>query len=64
MTPQQAPTFKRKFLSVIFECCNIYSRIYMNAAGTGYAGRCPRCLSEVRAKIGEGGTNCRSFRAH
>ena len=53
----------RKYLGIMFECCNIYSRIYQNKEGTAYVGRCPKCMRLVRVPIGEGGTNTRFFRA-
>ena len=54
---------KRSYLGIMFECCGVYARIYKNKEGTAYVGRCPRCLKQVRIRVGEGGTSCRFFRA-
>ncbi|UCD75744.1 MAG: hypothetical protein JSV91_02280 [Phycisphaerales bacterium] len=53
---------RRKFLSVHYRCCHAYGRLYRNAAGTAYEGRCPCCGAAVRALIGPHGTNQRTFR--
>jgi len=51
----------RPWLSVWFNCCQTYARIYRNREKTAYEGRCPRCGCDVRARIGPGGTSRRTF---
>ena len=53
----------RRFLSIYWRCCHVYSRIYPNRAATAYEGNCPRCRSFLQVPIGEGGTQQRSFMA-
>ena len=53
----------RRFLSVWYSCCHAYGRLQRDASGTRYVGRCPRCGSQVQARIGAGGTNRRMFEA-
>lgn len=68
-TPQQpaaganagAPT-ARPFISVHFECCGVYLRIYRSADGAAYRGRCPKCGKPVHFAVGPGGTDARVFR--
>ena len=55
---------KRQFLGIMFECCNVYGRIYKNKEGTAYVGKCPKCLKNVMVKVGKEGTNNRFFRAY
>ncbi len=52
------------FLGIMFECCNVYGRIYKNKEGTHYIGRCPKCMRSIKIKIGENGTNQRFFKAY
>jgi len=54
---------RRPFLSVWFQCCHAYARLYRDDAGTKYEGRCPRCGARAQALIGPGGTSQRVFRA-
>ena len=52
----------RPFISVQFDCCNVYLRIYRSADGAAYRGRCPRCGKAVHFAVGPGGTDSRVFR--
>lgn len=54
---------EKKFLGILFRCCNVYSRIYKNAEKTAYIGHCPRCGRKVSVKIGANGTDRRFFQA-
>jgi hypothetical protein len=51
----------RPYLSVHFACCGVYQRIYRDADGQQYQGRCPRCARSVRFPVGPGGTSSRCF---
>ena len=54
---------EKKFIGILFECCNIYRRIYINKEKNGYEGACPKCNSEVKVAIGPAGTDVRFFSA-
>ncbi len=53
----------RRWLGIRFDCCDVYNRIYRNAAGTAYAGRCPKCYRRITIRVGPAGTVNRFFRA-
>ncbi|QDT51096.1 hypothetical protein [Symmachiella dynata] len=60
--PKPSAATGRPFLSVHLKCCNVYQRIYPNAAGDAYAGWCPRCATAIRVPIVEnGGSSTRFF---
>ncbi|MDA0692758.1 MAG: hypothetical protein O3A78_04020 [Nitrospinae bacterium] len=54
---------KKKFLGILFDCCNVYRRIYINKEKNAYEGRCPHCYREVRVLIGSDGSSSRFFNA-
>ena len=54
---------KRTYLGIMFNCCNVYGRIYKNKEGTAYVGRCPKCMRSVKVAVGNGGTDRRFFNA-
>ena len=60
--PTEGVATSRPFLSVLFECCGVYQRIYRDPRAQEYRARCPRCGLPVRFIIGEGGTTARFFR--
>lgn len=53
----------RPFLGIRFKCCNVYSRIYLNKAGTAFVGWCPKCAAKAEIKVSPKGTNSRFFSA-
>ena len=61
-TPSPSPATARPFISVQFDCCNVYLRIYRAPDGAAYRGRCPKCGKAVHFAVGQGGTDSRVFR--
>lgn len=55
------PRAQRPFLRIMFQCCNVYQRVYRDPSGSFYQGRCPRCLRTVRFEIAPDGISARDF---
>ena len=54
---------QKKFIGILFECCNVYRRIYINNEKNAYEGVCPKCNGEIKITIGPDGTDTRFFKA-
>lgn len=52
---------RRPYLGIIFKCCNVYSRIYLNKDKTAFVGRCPRCGKNTKIKVSKDGVSDRFF---
>lgn len=61
--PDDPQDVARPYVCILFECCNIYARIYRRPEEAVYRGRCPRCLAQIRMAVGPDGTPARFFRA-
>ena len=53
---------RRKYIGVLFECCDVYARVYINRRKTAYVGWCPKCATRVEIKINPRGTASRFFK--
>jgi hypothetical protein len=60
---EDASMEKRPFLGVHFDCCSVYSRIYLNKKETAFVGWCPKCAKKVEVKISPTGSKTRFFSA-
>ena len=61
-SPSASASSTRPYLSVLFECCNIYQRVYRNPTDPAYTARCPRCGLTATFPVGQAGTTSRTFR--
>ena len=52
----------KPFLGIVFDCCGVYARVYVNRDGTAYTGRCPRCGKSIVVRIAEDGSADRFLR--
>ncbi len=52
---------KRPHLGVIFRCCRVYSRIYLNKRGDAFTGWCPKCAAKMEILVSPIGSKNRFF---
>ncbi len=52
---------RRPFVGIVWECCKVYSRVYLNRRGTAYVGWCPRCGKRVQMNVSPTGSTSRFF---
>ena len=57
------PSKPRPYIGMLFQCCHVYTRIYVNKTGTAYSGMCPKCGKAVRIKTGPGGSKSKFWTA-
>ena len=53
----------RFWVSVHFQCCHVYQRVYFAKGAIHASGHCPRCLREVQFELTEDGESGRFFTA-
>jgi hypothetical protein len=51
----------RPFVGIMFECCNVYQRIYLNKERTAFRGGCPKCGKRVEVLVDPNGEKERFF---
>jgi len=54
---------QRPFIGILFKCCHVYARIYLNYQGTAYVGHCPKCAARLELKVAPGGSKSRFWTA-
>lgn len=57
----QDKTNRKPHLGIMFKCCNIYSRIYINKMETAFVGWCPKCAKKAQINISEDGSDSKFF---
>ena len=56
-------TVARPYIGMLFRCCHIYLRIYLNRDATAYVGHCPKCAAPVTLPVSPHGSRARFWSA-
>ena len=59
-----AESMKRRFLGLRFDCCGVYTRIYINREQNAYSGHCPKCSRTIQINAGPSRTDEQFFTAY
>jgi len=51
----------RQYVGITFNCCNVYTRIYINKKRDAFVGWCPKCAKNVTIKISPDGEDSQFF---
>lgn len=62
-TPDPLQHRLRPHIGVLFTCCKVYARVYLNVQKTAFVGWCPRCAAKLEFPIDPDGTDARFFEA-
>lgn len=54
---------KREYIGVTFQCCHVYTRIYINKKRNAFVGWCPRCGVKMEVFISTEGSDSKFFTA-
>jgi hypothetical protein len=63
MSENEAQRAPRPYIGMLFRCCHVYVRIYLNREGSAYSGRCPRCGAKAEITVGPDGSPARFWQA-
>jgi len=58
---EDAPRESKPFIGIKWECCKVYSHIYLNKKKTAYVGWCPRCGKRAQINLSPTGSKSRFF---
>lgn len=51
----------REFIGIFWECCKVYSRVYLNSRRSAFVGWCPKCARRVQVDVSPTGSRSRFF---